>query len=64
MAQALAALLALAPQPADTQALLAHAITQTRAHIVHGDPPDRAESEIMSLSLTDLEPARPPPRPR
>jgi serine/threonine protein kinase len=55
MAQALAGLLALAPQPADTQSLLAHAVTQTRAHIVHNDPPDKSESEIMSLSLTDIE---------
>ena len=55
MAQALAAVLASAPGPTDTQALLSQAVTQTRAQIVHGTS-DPVESEIMQLSVTDLEP--------
>ncbi len=55
MAQALASVLATAAAPADTQTVLAQAVTQVRAIVGPGGRRDRAESEIMQLSLTDIE---------
>jgi eukaryotic-like serine/threonine-protein kinase len=56
MAHAVASVLASAPVPADTQAMLAQAVTQVR-HLVGSGPAGQGGGESeMQLSITDLEP--------
>jgi eukaryotic-like serine/threonine-protein kinase len=56
MAHALASVLASAPVPADTQTMLAQAVAQVRAFVPEKSGKKGDESEIMQLSVTDLEP--------